>query len=169
MPRKRKGWNPANKVVPVQGSLATSTLANLVVVKAAIGGTGTQEYKCISTKLMLAMRDFTAGEGPITVGLAHGDYTVAEIEECLEAESAIDMSDMVAAEQAGRRVRRIAVFGQQAASVEIINDGRPVRTKLNWKTEGDVPVAIWIYNHSGSALSGGAVLEWVGTQFIRFL
>ncbi len=65
----------------VSGQQAAGALAAGDVISSNTAGVvGTREF-LIGTKLTWSNDGFTSGEGPIEVGLAHPDYSPAEIEE----------------------------------------------------------------------------------------
>lgn len=108
----------------------------------------------------------TAGNGPITFGIASGDYTDAQIEEAIEATGNINLGGKVAQEQANRLVRTIGTISEQRP---VHNDGQPVTTKLNWKVAiGSAPV-FWVWNQTSGALTTGSALLPVGKALIKFL
>ncbi len=107
----------------------------------------------------------TVGEGPITVGYAHSDYTVTEIKECLEANTAISQGDKVANEKSNRLVRVVGTLGGSPNSV--LNDGKPIATKLNWLiTIGD-QVNMFFFNEGTSSLTTGAVVNCAGNLWLQ--
>ncbi len=103
-------------------------------------------------------------EGPIVVGVAHGDYTAPEIEECLEV-LLVRPGDKIAKERANRLVRTIGVFDQNTTP-EQLNDGKSLKTKLNWSLGGDADglqgIQMWAHSLFGGTLSGGALLKFQG-------
>ncbi len=131
------------------------TLTDGDVISAALTQVVNDTRLGIYLKATHTMRGLTAGQGPIEVGVAHSDYSAAEIEECLESLGNWDLGDKVAQEQSNRKVRRIGEFSGEAA-VETLNDGKPIYTKLNWKlAEGDT-IQYWARNASGVQLTTGA-------------
>jgi len=163
----KRTWNQNNRVVPVRGELALAALANLDLIAGAVTATSTEAYRLLSIKLAWAIRNHTPGEGPITIGVAHGDYSAAEIEEWLEATSAIELGNLVAKEQSSRLCRRIGTFDGELAQ-EVLNDGKPVHTKLNWLMATGQTLQMWAYNRSGAVLTTGSVVVGEGTGFLRF-
>ncbi len=95
--------------------------------------------------------------GPVMVGVAHGDYTLAEIEEWIELQTGWAEADKVSQERARRKIRRIGVIemvgGLTGVSRGTLNEGRPVKTKLNWILNSGQSVQFWAYN-MGSAAFG---------------
>ncbi len=154
-PRRRWGANDAN--VSWLTSLALSTLLDQIVVKGTTLTASDRSYRLLSMRTTWGMRGGTAGEGPILVGYAHSDYTVTEIKEAVEAEGAMVTNDKIAQEQANRLVRVVGTF-PGITEDEVLNDGRPIRTKLNWAIPLGGNVDVFAYNRSGATLTTGKVL-----------
>ncbi len=142
------------------------TLASDTVVLIGLTGAGTTDYRCISIKGIWTIVSLTAGEGPITVGFAHSDYTVTEIKECLESVASISQGLKIEAERANRLVRVVGTFASANGS---LNDGKPIKTRLNWLMAegGGNEVNMFAFNESTSALSTGAVLNFVGDMYVQ--
>ncbi len=104
-------------------------------------------------------------------GVAHSDYSAAEIEECLEATASIDLGDKIAQEMANRLVRSIGVFSNAtsvaAAGGATFNDGNKIKTRLNWLlSEGDT-LGIWARNGSGTVYTTGSTLRFLGSLWVK--
>ncbi len=104
-----------------------------------------------------SLSGWTGGDniGPVMVGLAHHDYTLAEIEAYLEHQTSWNEGDLVSQEIANRKIRRIGVFespGDVGADASL-NDGKPVKTKLNWILVTGQGVNFWIYNQGSAAFA----------------
>ncbi len=98
----------------------------------------------------------TAPQGPILFGLAHGDYTDAEIEEVIENIQSWTPGDKIAQEKAKRLVRTVGQFvaDETSGTIDVkFNNGKPIKTKLNWMLQSDATLRLWAYNLSASALS----------------
>ncbi len=129
------------------GALVGSTLDQSVVDTTRIS----------SVRATYTLNQFTPIEdcGPIVVGLAHGDYTNAEIEAWVESTGSWDMGNMVSKEIRSRRVRIVGVFDtpQAATDSSRLNDGKPIQTKLNWLlAEGDT-LKPWVFNSGDAAVA----------------
>ncbi len=157
----RKGQTPFIGL-PVLSELSLSTLGDNQVIKDALTSLA-QDFYAISADLTWAIHGFTPTEGPLQFGLAHGDYTVTEIKEAIEA-APISQSDKIAIERSRRQVRKVGLFQGQVAN-ESFNDGRVkrVRTKM-MLTEGQ-ELAAWVYNTGGSALTTGSQVDVMGTVY----
>ncbi len=133
----------------------------LAAVTAILGSTVDQ----VSDRMLLSsvvatysFAGFTGGDniGPVEVGIAHHDYTLTEVEQYLEAANSWDEGNLTTREVMGRKIRRVGVFPVQAASAgeaAVLNDGKQIKTKLNWiLTEGQ-GLNFWIYNQGSAAFA----------------
>ncbi len=158
----RKGRSMKNyRKLPYVVSSSLGTLASSVVIGASVGGTIHGRTKVTSCEATYGVFGLTAGEGPLIVGVAHGDYSATEIKECLEALASWDPVDRVAGEQADRLVRQIGQFDGESTD-EVLNDGKPIKTKLNWTLEEGATFQLFIYNRSGATLTTGAQMSTNG-------
>ncbi len=97
-----------------------------------------------------------AGQGPILFGIAHSDYGATEIEEVIENTGGWNEGDKVSQEIAKRQIRIIGQFvGTQGTGTNDVkfNEGKPVKTKLNWILVTGQTLSMWAYNISGAALT----------------
>ncbi len=153
MGRKRsmKGYNK----LPFTESAAVGVVATGEVSSTVLSDTVNERTRISSVAAVYGVRDFTAGEGPITFGWAHSDYTNAEIEEALEAITSWDLGDKVAREHADRLVRIVGEFDLIQATGEKFADGRVVKTKLNWTLEEGDTLKSFVYAKGGALQTGG--------------
>ncbi len=156
--RRRKGRNMGQYVKGnVDENLAIATLAARTLT--SINFDEVMIEKGIITSLVASwsMRDFTAGadDGPILVGLAHGDYTDAEIEAVIENSLSWDVGDKIQQEIARRLVRIVGTFrgGPEASAPVVLNEGRLIKTKLNWTFITGATLKVWAYNLGASGLA----------------
>ncbi len=144
---------------------AGAVVANNIVNAAA------DTYRLISVDCSYSWSGKQEVDDAATFGLAHGDYTAAEIEESLEAITAIDLGDKVAQEQANRLVREIGTFAGSTAGVAnagaIFNDGRRMKVRLNWAMSIGQQVTLWIRNSSGVVYTTGSVITMNGDLWIK--
>lgn len=149
----------------VNKGLALSTLA----ADTAIGGNfaDTVEERCLALSTELTWMLASPQEGPIVVGLAHSDYTDAEIEEYLENAGSWSEGDLVQQEITKRKIRMVGTFNGGAGYDIILNDGKPVKTPLKWiLTTGDT-LKVWAYNRSGGALTTGSQVKVTGHVWLK--
>ncbi len=152
------------RTVPI---ITLGTLANVTVITGSVTGPADGSYRAMSHHGVWQKKNGTAGEGPIVVGYADGDYSVTEIKECLEATASISRGDKIANERANRFVRVIGSFSGIAAE-EVLNDGKPIKTRLNWPFPADdTNLVIFAYNESGSALTTGCLIEADGNLWVK--
>ncbi len=120
-----------------------------------------EEGRISSLDGIWTIRGGTNTEGPIVFGVAHPDYTAAEIEACLESQNT-GPNSRIESEVARRLVREIGVILDVVGDPSF-NDGRPVKTKLNWPVgEGMTPVKGWVLNIGTGQMTTGALLLFVG-------
>ncbi len=136
-----------------------STLAANTLIGSNITQVTVDTCRISSIKCSYSLNNFTptANAGPVIVGVAHSDYTDAEVEQWLETSGSWDRGNTSAREQRSRMVRQIGRFaiGPDGANTDaqVLNFGRPIKTKLNWLlTEGQT-VKFWAFNAGSVALA----------------
>ncbi len=138
----------------VEEELALATLGAGDVTKADFDQVMIEKGFVSSLVATYAMRNLTvaADIGPFTVGIAHSDYTSAEIEEYLENTGSWNIGDKVNQEINKRLVRVIGIFpaAGQSLGTSVLNDGKPIKTKLNWSLITGKTLCVWVRN-GGSA------------------
>ncbi len=136
------------------GTLAAKTLISQVV-----DDTVTESTLCTSIECSYSMGNVTprAQQGPVLFGVAHSDYTDSEIEAVIESSSSWTKADLVAQEVAKRLIRKIGQFemldGSTPLSIAVLNDGKPIKTKLNWRLETGQTLRFWAYNLGSAAFA----------------
>ncbi len=165
MARKRSSQKRAVgafQALPVNANLDLATLANATVAGVNLTGLA-DDYWLQSADLSWTMDGHTAGEGPILVGIASGDLSVAEVKEAINAVPT-SRSDRVAREHASRPVRRVGQFDGAAAGEKLF-DGAVKRTPGKiYCAEGDEIIA-WAFNGSGAPLTDGTNIRIYGTLY----
>ncbi len=151
---KKRGYKGYRKL-PFTNNVAGGTLAADDVTITALTEVMTEERRVLSIDTTVAMQGLTAGDGPLQYGVAHSDYTAAEIEEALEAAGAWDEGDLVAQEAAKRLVREIGILTEEETA---LNDGQPVKTRLNWRIATGDTLQFWIRNRGIQMTTGSEVL-----------
>ncbi len=165
--RKRRRWNPNNFVTRIVTSMQLLTLASNTLLGAGLVSASDNEYRAISVRLTWALSDFTAGEGPITVGVALGDYSDTQIEQWLESSATMTRADPVAREQGNRMCRLVGTFPGILGN-EVLNDGKPITTKLNWAIPSGSVVKLWAFNSGPGSLTTSAEVNATGRIFGRW-
>ncbi len=157
--------------VRVESSLAVGALVGSDVVSSALTAVSANRYRVTSIKASYTIVDVPATiDGAYQFGIAHSSYTDAQIEECIEATGAIDIGNKVSQEQANRLVREIGTISPQGVSIiggEIsYNEGRPVKTKLNWMIGIGDTLVLYVRNGSSVVYTTGALLKTKGELWV---
>ncbi len=166
---KHKRYPKGFAAIPVTALMSLGTLADGIVLDADIFSNDFLEsFWANSFHGTWSIRNHTITEGPITVGMAHSDYTVTEILEKLVADEANNRGDMVAREQSRRKVRRVGAFGG-ANTDEVLNDGKLIKLALKFKIPNTMNLAMWARNQSGASLTTGTQVLINGTLYGRYM
>ncbi len=159
----RHGKNPKRKFRAylkgiIDEIMGLSTLAGETLISALVSDSLDERAWLSSVKATWSLADLTLADntGPIVVGVAHSDYTSAEIEAWIENANSWTQGDMISQEVAKRRIRQVGTFAQQVSgsgATIVLNDGKMIHTKCGWMlTTGDT-VRIWAYNSGTAALA----------------
>ncbi len=165
---RRRSFNL--RKVRVNNSSPIGALAAEDVVTGTLVPVSTTPYRVMSIDISWAISNLGAGiDDGQEFGVCHSDYSAAEVEECLEAVASIDIGDKIAIEQGNRLVRSIGVMtGSAANSFGLsINDGNPIKTKLNWYIGNGDGVNVYIRNGSGNVYTTGSNLLSNGVMWIK--
>ncbi len=96
------------------------------------------------------------GAGPVLVGICHSDYTVAEVEEWIENTNSWNEGDLRQQEVGSRKMRIVGTFEMpiDAQHVAVLQNGRMIKTKLNWVLTTGQTLNAWVYNAGTASFSG---------------
>ncbi len=147
------------------GALAS---VDLVGITAAI--VLQEDFRILKSEIICIISGLTAGEGEgLVFGMANGELSAAEIEECLEAIGPLDRNDRVAHERAMRKVDTLGVLKQPSASstegsFENAQGGRIMTSTKRWTYSDPEGYTYWIYN-LGPALTTGATAQLLATHY----
>ncbi len=147
-------------------SISLGALAAITVFAGAIFGNADGAYRIMSYTGTWSIENHTAGEGPIVVGFAHGSYTVTQIKEAIESGASISIGNKLADEHAGRLVRRIGTFSGNSTE-ETLNDGKPIKTRLNWAIPIGTNFNLFAYNDSTATLTTGTIVRTNGKGWVK--
>ncbi len=142
----------------VEEELDLGTLAARTLVSVIFDQVTSEKTFASSLVATWSLDDFTnaIGDGPIAVGVAHSAYSDAEIEAVIEATGDWNQGNLIQQEIGRRKVRIIGVFRTSQADsqgIAVLNDGRPIKTKLNWSLNTGQSLRLWAYNQGSSALA----------------
>ncbi len=157
--------------VRIAASIGVGALAAGDVTSGAMTATSANKYRVTSVKASYSLTDRGAAiDDGQQFGIAHSDYSAAEIEECLEATASVDIGDKIAQERSNRLVREIgtitAVGSSAGGGGGNFNDGRPVKTKLNWVIGIGDTLVLYIRNSSGVVYTTGALMNAKGEMWV---
>ncbi len=140
--RRRKFRRYLRGAVELEFELAT--LASRTLVSAIFPDSVNETTWVSSLIASWSFTDFTAGLdiGPTLVGVAHSDYADSEIEAWVEQSESWEVDDLVAREIGSRKIKRVGQFSTN----DVLNDGKPIRTKLNWYLNTGQTLRVWAYN-----------------------
>ncbi len=146
--------------------LGLSTLAAKTLTSINFSDASAERVLISSIVGAWSMGDFppASTDGPIMVGLAKGDYSSAEIEEFVEQTTSWNRGDEISQEVGRRKVKIVGVLRSTSASEvqSVLNDGKPIKTKLNWTMLDGTFIKMWAYNMGDSALTGNAQIHLGG-------
>ncbi len=144
----------------VEENLSLGTLASGALISDTWDETVNETTRISSILVDWSVDEITFPHGPLLFGVAHSDYTDAEIEAVIENAGSWDSGNLISQEVAKRKIRIIGSMtsdiGDPAGggTMDIrFNDGRPVRTKLNWILNSGDTLKMWVYNRSAAALA----------------
>ncbi len=150
----------------VDETLALATLASNTLLGALFDETPDETVFALSLECTWSMAEHTPAEGPIVVGVAHGDYTDAEIEAVIENTGSWDRGDLVQQEVARRKVRIVGVF-DGLLSEEKLNDGLPIKTVLKFEILTGKTLRLFAYNRDASSLTTGSLILINGHVWLK--
>lgn len=153
--------------VRISNEVVMGTLGSDTAITGSLTGATVNGYRMVTAKLTWSIMGGTTGQGPVTVGFAHSDYSVAEIKACLESFASIDQGDKIAQELSNRLVRIVGTISMGGGNMNILNNGLPISTKLNWKIGIGDSVNIFAFNENVAPLTTGTVLNTQGNLWVR--
>ncbi len=142
----------------VSVKLDVGALSAKKAVSQVFPDTVTERTRISSIRASYTLDEYTAGvdDGPVMVGIAHSDYTAQQIEDWIEQLDSWDVGALVSREISKRLIRKVGIFKNPADATgsSVLNDGRPIRTKLNWPLNTGETLQLWAYNLGASNLAG---------------
>ncbi len=149
-------------------TMALGTFGAATVISATVIDTVIEKAWCSSVKCSYALSGYTAavGDGPLVVGVAHGDYTSTEIEEWVQSIDSWEETDQIGQEIGRRKIRRIGQFEIPPTTTPedsvSLNDGKMITTKCKYVLSTGQTVRFWVFNTGTSALTTGAIVSVQG-------
>ncbi len=135
----------------VDESQVLTTLAGRTLVSSAFDDVVDERSLISSIVATYSLEEYTdiTSAGPVMVGIAHSDYSSAEIEEVIENTGSWSEGDLVSREIGARKVKIIGVFQQKLDTPlerSVLNVGKPIKTKLNWILNQGQSLQLWGFN-----------------------
>ncbi len=162
--------------IPFSASVALSTLADGASLSVDLtSSTLGEDLFIISIDISAYINALTAGEGdPMTLFVAHNDYTAAEVVENLDV-TFVNPDDKIGQEQSRRAIRKVGVMRPEGGAgthteMQMIGrfGSRIVRQSVKFSVGEGFTLAAGVRNRSGAALSSGSTLRVDGTIFGRW-
>ncbi len=144
-------------------AITLGTLADGAAIKEAAGPAITEDFRLISFDIYGFLQGDTTDEN-VVLGLADDELSVAEIAEAVVNSGPLDRNDNVGNEQASRPVFLIQEFGQDGNG-NATNMIPSLRKTIRWTFSAPEGWTLFALNHSGSALTTGAVFRFVGKYY----
>ncbi len=134
----------------VDEEMALGTLNAKVVISAGFDNQVVERTWVSSVVATWSLKNVTpsATAGPVLVGLAHGDYSSAEIEEWIENSAGWAEADQIGQEVGRRKIRKVGIFENtgSVSDASVLNNGRPIHTKCGWILTTGQSLQTWAYN-----------------------
>ena len=164
---KRKGRKRQKLLCgKVEESVELSTTGAGTVVSEPFDETVNERTFALSIDAVYSLRNLTAGQGPILIGIAHSDYTSAEIEEWIENTGSWNEGNLTEQEISKRKIRQIGIFDGEVAD-EVMNDGVAIKIPLKFILNQGQGLRLWVYNKSGAAFTDGAYVYADGKCWLK--
>ncbi len=141
----------------VEEQVSLGTLAGQTLISALFDNVVNEKTLVSSVVATWDLSTYTpqADDGPFLVGLAHSDYTDAEIEDWVEDTGSWDEGDLVRQEIGARKIRSVGtIIGAANSSLHSqLQEGRMIKTKLNWILLQGQTLRLWVFNLGSGALA----------------
>ncbi len=166
--KSRRGKRRYVLVAQGDSEIALATLAAQTAITAAFQANADRPIFVISADGIWTVKDLTVADGPIVVGWCHSDYTVTEIKEYLEGNTGFTRASMTEREIQTRKIRVAGIISSNegTGTDAVLNDGKPIRTKLGWSQPAGTTINMFAYN-KGTDLTTGAELQVTGKVYFK--
>lgn len=159
------GYLPGN--IDIDLGLGTLPTKSGVPIDTQVVG---EKRRVSSIKVTYTLSDWqvASNAGPVLVCVAHSDYTQAEIDAWIERTGAWSQADLIAEEVRRRKIRRIGIFPIPSVDGDstVLNDGKPISTKLNWTLLTGQGLKFHCYNLGTANLIGSSNANFQGVAHL---
>ncbi len=167
------GKNDTGAIVRENGTMTVGTLANHAA--AVLAGPGiTEDFRILKSEICFHMGGLTdqEGGGGLQFGIANGELSVTEIQDCLNVIGPLDRNDRSIVERAERHVKVLS-YGRRdvdSTSGEVIHfdgeGGSPIITsKFRWTYSDPEGWQWFVFNNIGATVTTGAVGQLQATHY----
>ncbi len=158
------GKNNTGAIIRSQEGVALGTLGDVTAIKMASEVSLEEDFRLLKMEILGRVGGLTSGEGVgLCLGIANGELSVAEIGEALLVDGPSDRNDRLKQERAERFVKLFASTGQGQVDIArnfIGEGGSPlIVVKPRWTFSNPEGWDLFVWNHGGSALQTGAVVD----------
>ncbi len=164
------GKNNTGVIIRDNSAIALSTLGGeaAIVVTTDVGWE--EDFRLLKSEVYALVEGLTSGEGQgLVLGIADGELTAIEINECLQADGPGDRNQNVQRERAERPVWIIGGMGaliDQDIGRFLGREGGPLMEwKKRWTFSDPEGLEFFVYNQSGTALTTGATVRLDATHY----
>ena len=166
MAKKGKGRRRGKRLIVgrYDHSLDVSSLAVDALVSSSIAAAVEERSYVISMDVVASIGGGASGQ-TLVIGVAHGDYTNAEIEEWYENSGSWDEGSLPDQEKSRRKCRQIGMFSSSAD--QRIEQGENIRVKLGWILNQGEQLTFWGYNTGTTSMSSTTFVTFVGQVYLR--
>ncbi len=175
MPNKQRSRSRSRRknfvAIPIEGSVALGALAHgSVELGPVLASVFTEDLYAISVDIEASITGLTAGEGePSHLVVAHSDYSDTQVDEKLSV-AFLGPGNKIEQEQSRRLVRLGGSFKSSALSSAAIKlQLEDKRIKLKFLISNGKTLNIGVVNRSGSTLTTGSSLRFIGTIYGRWI
>ncbi len=153
----------------IDGQIALGALGASQMIRTNLPNNVDRPVWVISIDVIVTANGLTQGaqKGPVTIGVLHGDYSSAEVEEWYEEAASWITANKIGQERARRKIRTIGTFEIDDTDA-IMNDGKPMRVKCGFALAAGETIGFWAYNTGDVVLTTGGTVNINGKAFLRY-
>ncbi len=149
-PRRRRRYLKGQ----IDLDFALGTIDKDTMVSAAVPDVVIERTLVSSIVATYAYGEHTPDQGPFRIGVAHSDYSATEILEYINNAGSWNEGDLLGKEISSRKIREIGVFTGALAQGRL-NDGKPIKTKLNWILTTGKTLDFWVISEDDTVFTTG--------------
>lgn len=156
------GKDGKGAIIRELGTITLGALGSTVSVKSGSQLAIEEDFRIIKSSVLLKVEGMTGNEGPVIIGIADNELTVAEISECLVTDGPLNRSDRGKQEEAERAVFPICIVQNEN---EMPNNGMPIEKTLRWTFSNTDGWTFFAFNMTTGALTTGGTVYFFATHY----